>query len=87
MINAEDLQSETCDKEALEKEKLKFEKDKQMLDNAMRDNSFIVFDNVKGQVIKEATRYEDGKWHFILTIICSLVALEKVFLSRATWGK
>jgi hypothetical protein len=53
----------------------------------MRDNSFIVFDNVKGQVIKEATRYEDGKWHFILTIICSLVALEKVFLSRATWGK
>ena len=66
MINAEDLQSETCDKEALEKDKLKFEKDKQMLDNAMRDNSFIVFDNIKGQVIEPETRYEDGKSHLIL---------------------
>ena len=78
MINAENLQSKSGNEVALEEEKKRLEKDKQMLDNAMRDNSFIVFDNIKGQVIKEATRYEDRKWHFILTIICSLGAHEKL---------
>lgn len=61
MINAEKLQSESGDKGALKDEEAKLEKDKQILENAMRDNSFIVFDNINGQVIKEATRYEDGK--------------------------
>ena len=61
MINAENLQSKSGNEVALEEEKKRLEKDKQMLDNAMRDNSFIVFDNIKGQVIKEATRYEDRK--------------------------
>ena len=42
------------------------EEDKNMLDEVMRDNSFIVFDNIKGQVIEPKTRYEDGKSHLIL---------------------
>ena len=42
------------------------EEDKNMLDEVMRDNSFIVFDNIKGQVIEPETRYEDGKSHLIL---------------------
>ena len=55
------------------------EEDKNMLDEVMRDNSFIVFDNIKGQVIEPETRYEDGKSHLILSLLLVLVPLRNYF--------